>query len=82
MESRSWLSHRRNPRKARSFPSVEISAAGPRPPKLQEIGSYLGYTGRAANVIASAALDPNRKCVMGKFSQHRSYELTALASPT
>jgi hypothetical protein len=25
---------------------------------MQQIGGYLGYTGRAANVIAKAALDP------------------------
>ena len=25
---------------------------------MQQVGGYLGYTGRAANVIAKAALDP------------------------
>ena len=37
------------------------SADGPTLPTLAlyQIGSYLGCTGRAANVIAKAALDPN-----------------------
>ena len=36
------------------------SASGPRLPTLalQQVASYLGNTGRAANVIAMAALDP------------------------
>jgi hypothetical protein len=36
------------------------STFGPTLPTLalQQVGSYLGYTGRAANVIAKAALDP------------------------
>jgi hypothetical protein len=27
---------------------------------MQQVGGYLGYTGRAADVIAKAALDPQR----------------------
>jgi hypothetical protein len=28
---------------------------------LQQVGSYPGYTGRDANVVAKAAFDPERK---------------------
>jgi len=27
---------------------------------LQQVGSYLGYTGREADVVATAAYDPSR----------------------
>src|SRR5258707_14574923 len=39
------------------------SAPGPTLPTwaLQQVGSYPGYTGRDANVVATAALDPLRK---------------------
>ena len=38
------------------------SVTGPRLPSwaVREVGSDLGYTGRAANVVPTAALDPNR----------------------
>jgi hypothetical protein len=37
-----------------------MSGCGPklRSLALQQVGSYLGYTGRAPNVIAKAAFDP------------------------
>jgi hypothetical protein len=40
-----------------------MSVSGPRLPTwaMQQVGSYLGYTGRDANVSAEAALDPCRK---------------------
>src|SRR6266436_523060 len=40
--------------------NLGISASGPTLPTwgLQQVGSYLGYSGRAANIIARAALDP------------------------
>src|SRR5258708_17724127 len=39
---------------------VATAAFGPTLPTwaLQQVGSYLGYTGRAANVFATGALDP------------------------
>jgi len=42
--------------------AVHESGCGPRLPTsaTQQVGSCLGYTGRAANVIAKAALDPGR----------------------
>jgi hypothetical protein len=42
--------------------NLSSSEFGPRLPTwaLQQVGSYLGYTGRDANVVAEAALDPNR----------------------
>jgi hypothetical protein len=41
--------------------SQPMSGHGPTLPTwaMQQVGGYLGYTGRAANVIAKAALDPN-----------------------
>jgi hypothetical protein len=46
----------------------EMSLAGPLLPTwaARQVGSYLGYTGRAANVIARAALDPERKSDRGQ----------------
>jgi len=37
-----------------------MSGSGPTLPTwaLQQVGSYLGYTGRDANVVAKATLDP------------------------
>jgi hypothetical protein len=38
---------------------------------MRQVGSYLGYTGRAANVIAKAALDPfrnSRKLLNGRLN--------------
>ena len=39
---------------------IAVSACGPRLPRWAEdqVGSYLRYTGRAANVVATAAFDP------------------------
>jgi hypothetical protein len=37
---------------------------------LQQVGGYLGYTGRAENVAATAAHDPLR-CALGKLSKNR-----------
>jgi hypothetical protein len=39
-----------------------MSADGPTPPTwaIQQVGGYLGYTGRRANVFAKAAHDPSR----------------------
>src|SRR6266481_8105677 len=49
-----------------------MSVIGPTLPTwaLQQVGSYLGYTGRDANVVAKAALDPFRRSrlVCGIFS--------------
>ena len=40
-----------------------MAGNGPTLPSLamQQVGSYLGYTGRDANVVAEAAFDPQRK---------------------
>jgi hypothetical protein len=37
---------------------------GPRPPScgVQQVGSYLGYSGRGANAFGKAARDPFRTC--------------------
>jgi hypothetical protein len=39
-----------------------MSESGPRLPTLavQQVGSYLGYTGRDADILGEAALDPKR----------------------
>jgi hypothetical protein len=43
------------------------SAHGPRLPTwaLQQVGSYLGYTGRQINVVVTAASDPTRSSASG-----------------
>jgi len=46
-----WLRHRTSAFVL--WPTLPTFAA-------QEVGSYLGYTGRAANVVATAARDPIR----------------------
>jgi hypothetical protein len=45
--------------------AVRESEVGPGLPTyaLQQVGSYLGYTGRAANVATKAAHDPQLTCV-------------------
>jgi len=39
-----------------------MSLPGPRLPSwaVRQVGSYLGYTGRSADVVARAALDPEQ----------------------
>jgi hypothetical protein len=51
--------------------------AGPRLPTwaLQQVGSYLGYTGRDVNVVAKAALDPIRTLVQMLRCKQQSYNL-------
>jgi hypothetical protein len=46
--------------------AAHSSAIGPGLPTcaLQQVGSYLGYTGRAANIVAEAAPDPKRSCLL------------------
>ena len=41
-----------------------MSGPGPKLPTcaLQQVGSYLGYTGRQAHVVGKAALDPKLPC--------------------
>jgi len=50
--------HRAN----RSFAAVHESGSGPTLPifAVQQVVGYLGYTGRAADVVATAAYDPKR----------------------
>ena len=42
--------------------SISTSEKGPRLPTwaLQQVGSYLGYTGHQINVVVTAARDPNQ----------------------
>jgi len=56
-----------------------MTAYGPTLPTcaLQRVGSYLGYTGHAANVVAMAALDPNLPPTV-----HRSSPTTSLSAAT
>jgi hypothetical protein len=44
----------------RYFMPAVTSAIGPTQPTraVQQVGSYLGYTGRGAGVVAKAAFDP------------------------
>jgi hypothetical protein len=41
-----------------------MSESGPTQPTwaVQQVGSYLGYTGRGAGVVAKAAFDPQQTC--------------------
>jgi hypothetical protein len=45
--------------------ALQESVHGPILPTwaLQQVGSYLGYTGRDGNIVATAAHDPNRTSI-------------------
>ena len=43
---------------------------------LQQVGSYPGYTGRDANVVAKAAFDPNRSIAACNACVATSMQLT------
>jgi len=47
-----------------------MSGPGPTLPTwaLQQVGGYLRYTGRAANIVAEAARDPKRSFVCGRVA--------------
>jgi hypothetical protein len=48
---------------------TRTSGIGPRLPTcaLQQVGSYLGYTGRDANILGNAGADPG--CVKTRFPE-------------
>src|SRR5260370_7866003 len=46
---------------------------------LQQVGSYPGYTGRDADIVAAAALDPERPFLKALTCKHHTN--TSFASP-
>src|SRR5215470_3358946 len=61
---------------------LEVRTMCPTLPTLavQRVGSYLGHTGRAANVVATAAFDPIRTSARKRLFQPRR-ELKTLCIP-
>jgi hypothetical protein len=56
-----------------------MAAYGPTQPTwaVQQVGSYLGYTGRGAGVVAKAAFDPNRPFGQAAGCRHHQHNRVA-----